>query len=228
MIFYRFSSQYNVYKKCLKTLHDFTDNVIMTRRNELEKLQGNVRKNDDDGLGLKSKKAFLDILLQATTTDGKPLSNEDIREETDTFMFEGHDTTTSGISFCLYNIAKHPDVQKKIHSEILEKIDVDQKLTMRELGKLSYLELVIKESLRLFPSVPYFSRRLVNEDLQVGEHVFPKDCSINISPYLMGRDEKVFDKPLEFIPERFDIESTSEKINPYVYVPFSAGPRNCE
>lgn len=228
MIFYRFSSQYKVYKKCLKTLHDFTDNVILARRNELEKLQEHERKNDEYGLGLKSKKAFLDILLEATTTDGKPLSIEDIREETDTFMFEGHDTTTSGISFCLYNIAKYPEVQEKVHAEILEQIDVDQKLTMRELSKLSYLELVIKESLRLFPSVPYFGRRLVNEDLQVGEYIFPKDCSINISPYLMGRDDKIFEKPLEFIPERFDIETTSEKVNPYAYVPFSAGPRNCE
>lgn len=226
--FYRFSGRFKDYKKCLKTLHDFTDNVIMTRRNELEKIQITNRNDSEDNSETKGKKAFLDILLQAATPDGKPLSNEDIREEVDTFMFEGHDTTTSGISFCLYNIAKYPEVQKKVFAEIEDQIEFGQKLTMRELSKLSYLELVIKESLRLYPSVPYFSRRLVSGDLQVGEHLFPKNSSINISPYLMGRNETVFKDPLEFIPERFNIETTSEKVNPYAYVPFSAGPRNCK
>lgn len=143
------------------------------------------------------------------------------------FQFEGHDTTTSAISFCVYNIAKYPKVQQKIYDEIIEEIDTDQKLTIRELSKLNYLELVIKESLRLYPSVPFFARKLVDGDFTVDNHVFPKNCSINISPYLMGRDEKVFENPLEFIPERFSVETTTEKMNPYAYVPFSAGPRNC-
>lgn len=53
--------------------------------------------------------------------------------------------------------------------------------------------------------------------------MIPKDSSLLIAPYFMARDPKIFEKPLEFIPERFNVETTAEKINPYAYIPFSAG-----
>lgn len=165
--------------------------------------------------------ALLDILLQSTVDD-QPLANEDIREEVDTFMFAGHDTTTSGISFCLYNIAKYPEVQQKVFEEIRKEISDDEALTLSHISKLRYLELVIKETLRLYPSVPYFARRLTEEVMLEG-YTFPKGCNLAISPYLMGRDPEIFPDPLAFTPERFDVETTVEKINPYAYVPFSAG-----
>lgn len=204
----------------LKILHDFTDGVIRARQNELLS-SGSVNHNEsNDETGIKRKQALLDLLLQSTV-DGKPLTNEDIREEVDTFMFEGHDTTTSGIAFCLYNLAKYPEIQKKVFNEIDSKVG-DVKLTLTELNKLSYLELVIKESLRLYPSVPYFARK-ITEEITTGGYTFPEGCNVTISSYLMGRDQNIFPDPLNFIPERFDSETTAEKINPYAYVPFSAG-----
>lgn len=207
-------------QKLLKILHGFTDNVIKTRRNELiiKTAQETVQENVE----VKRKIALLDLLLQATI-DGQPLTDMDIREEVDTFMFEGHDTTTSGISFCLYNIAKYPEVQQKIFDEIQNQIGSgDEALTLKDLNNLHYLELVIKESLRLYPSVPFFARRL-SEEITVNGYTFPKNCSVYISPYLMGRDANIFENPLEFKPERFDVETTAEKVNPFAYVPFSAG-----
>lgn len=219
---YQFSELYRKEQKVLKILHGFTDNVIKTRRDELIKRGDNKALIDD--FGVKEKKALLDVLLQATV-DGKPLNNTDIREEVDTFMFGGHDTTTSGISFCLYNIAKYPEVQKKIYDEILNEIgDHETVLSLQVLNKLHYLELVIKESLRLYPSVPYFARKL-SEEFTAGGYTFPKGSNVTVSPYLMGRDENIFPDPLDFKPERFDIETTSEKVNPFSYVPFSAGKK---
>lgn len=160
-------------KKTLKTLHDFTDNVIKTRRRELDMLKSKEdksKKSDDDNndIGSKRKLALLDILLNSTI-DGNPLTDLDIREEVDTFVFEGHDTTTSGISFCLYNLAKYPNVQQKCIEEIRNVIgdDLERSVTLQDLNELKYLELVIKESLRLFPSVPFYGRKL-NEDIEVG------------------------------------------------------------
>lgn len=206
-------------QKALKILHGFTDRVIKQRRDEI--VNSSLIGGEEHNVGVKTKKALLDVLLQATI-DGEPLTNMDIREEVDTFMFEGHDTTTSGIAFALYNIAKYPEVQKKVLEEIESEIGDDDTLTLQNLNKLHYLELVIKESLRLFPSVPYIARRFV-EETTIHGWTFPKNVNIGISPYLMGRDPKSFPDPLTFKPERFDVETTVEKINPFAYVPFSAG-----
>lgn len=113
--------------------------------------------------------AFLDVLLQSTVA-GKPLTNEDIREEVDTFMFEGHDTTTSGISHTLYLLARHPQVQQKVFEEIQQVIgnDKDKPITMRELQDLKYLDVVIKESLRMYPPVPMIGR-ITEQEMEMGE-----------------------------------------------------------
>jgi len=144
-------------------------------------------------------------------------------------MFEGHDTTSSGISFTLYNLAKYPEIQQKVFEEVSEMYDgdKDRAVTLQDLSKLQYLDAVIKESQRLYPSVPYYGRELVEDVVSEG-YTFPKSMNIFISPYLMGRDPKIFKDPLDFDPNRFyDNETTYEKNNPFGYVPFSAGPRNC-
>jgi cytochrome P450 family 4 len=220
--FFKFTQMYRQQLKYLKTLHGFTDSVIQARRRELKSVQTNG--NVDESFGMKRKMALLDMLLQSEV-DGQPLSDRDIREEVDTFMFEGHDTTTSGIAFCLYNLAKYPDIQQKVFEEAEACIENDtEPLTLKKLNDLHYLELVIKESLRLYPSVPYFARRL-KEEVATNGYTFPKNCSVYISPYLMGRNETIFPDALEFKPERFDVETTAEKLNPFAYVPFSAGKR---
>lgn len=119
-----------------------------------------------DEFNRKEKKTFLDVLLHATV-DGKPLSDSDIREEVDTFMFEGHDTISSGVLFSLYNIAKHYDVQRKCFDEINEIIGADrtQATTLKQLNNLTYLDKVIKESLRLFPPVPLVTRYTQEESV---------------------------------------------------------------
>lgn len=86
---------------------------------------------------------------------------------------KGHDTTTSGISFCLYNIAKHPEVQRKCFNEIVEVFGSNTKeaTTLSKLNQLHYLELAIKESLRLFPSVPFFGR-IAMQDIKLSESFY--------------------------------------------------------
>nr|CAI5848782.1 unnamed protein product [Callosobruchus analis] len=108
--------------------------------------------------------AFLDILLRSTL-DGQPLSREDIREEVDTFMFEGHDTTASAISFCIFEVATHPDVQEKVLEEQISIFGDDfyRNATLSDLQEMRYLECVVKEALRLYPSVPFIGRK-TNED----------------------------------------------------------------
>lgn len=158
---YMFSKDFWKERKALKYLHSTTDGVIRKRREMLLSKplvdeQNNVIEYE---CGVKRRLAFLDLLLRGTI-DGKPLLDADIREEVDTFMFEGHDTTSSGITFALYNLATHPEVQEKVYDEIKEifQDDKTRAATYQDLQEMKYLEMVIKESLRLYPPVPLYNR----------------------------------------------------------------------
>lgn len=126
-ILYQFSRTKGRFDELLKILHDFTDQVILARRNELMKLR-----NSDDLWENKKEMTFLDILLQSSI-DGQPLSNLDIRDEVSTFILGGHDTTSSAISFCLYNLAKNPKIQQKAFEEVQNVFGDDKEATYSDL-----------------------------------------------------------------------------------------------
>ncbi|GLH02315.1 Probable cytochrome P450 49a1, partial [Gryllus bimaculatus] len=191
------------YLQCLNILHSFSNQVIRTKR----------------------RMAFLDLLLEASQ-GGAVLTDEEIREEVDTFMFEGHDTTSSSLCWTLFLLGNHLEVQERVYEEqdaIFQ--DSDRLPTMRDLTEMKYLEQVIKESLRLYPSVPFITRTLV-EDVQIEEYNFPAGCEVSIHIYHAHRNPKYFPNPDEFNPDNFLPEKVQGR-HPYAYVPFSAGSRNC-
>ncbi|XP_059541614.1 cytochrome P450 4V2-like isoform X2 [Myotis daubentonii] len=108
------------HRRNLKILHNFTTNVINERANEIKRDEEG--KSDDKGttLSKRKRKAFLDLLLNVMDDEGNKLSLEAIREEVDTFMFEGHDTTAAGINWALYLLGCYPEVQKKLDNELDE------------------------------------------------------------------------------------------------------------
>ncbi|XP_017034672.3 probable cytochrome P450 4d14 [Drosophila kikkawai] len=215
----------------VKAMQDFTNSVITERRDLLQKALADGSYDATaaslmEDVGQKRRMALLDVLLQSTI-DGAPLTNEDIAEEVDTFMFEGHDTTTSSIAFTCYLLSRHPEVQARVFQEIRDVIGDDKStpVDMKILGELKYLECVIKESLRLFPSVPIIGRH-ITEDTVLDGKLIPANSDVIILIYHAHRDPDFFPEPEKFIPERFSLERKGE-INPFAYTPFSAGPRNC-
>ncbi|XP_016995690.2 cytochrome P450 4d1 isoform X1 [Drosophila takahashii] len=237
-ILYRFDLTYmltplaRAEKKALDVLHQFTEKIIVQRREEIIRGgnggdQGSTGSTEDADVGAKRKMAFLDILLQSTI-DERPLSNLDIREEVDTFMFEGHDTTSSALMFLFYNIATHPEAQRRCFEEIRSVMGEDRStpVTYELLNRLHYVDLCVKETLRMYPSVPLLGRKVL-EDCEINGKLIPAGTNIGISPLYLGRREELFSEPNSFKPERFDVVTTAEKLNPYAYIPFSAGPRNC-
>lgn len=166
-----------IFKKSLNVLHNFTDKVIKERKeiyHESQKKKKETKEEDSNEiLGAKKRLAFLDLLISASD-NGKALSDEDIREEVDTFMFEGHDTTAANISFSLCLLAAHKEIQKKVQTELDDIFgeDLDRPMTSEDLNKMKYLESCLKESLRLFPSVPFMSRTIWEDTvIEVGRQI---------------------------------------------------------
>lgn len=206
--------------RTLKVLHSFTSKVINQRAESISNMESD---SETDG---KKRRAFLDMLLKTTDDKGNSMSHQDIQEEVDTFMFEGHDTTAAAMNWALHLLGSHPEVQHKVHQELQEVLGSSERpINTEDLKKLKYLECVIKEALRLYPSVPFFARTIC-QDCQINGFKVPKGSNVIIITYALHRDPRYFPEPEEFRPERFLPENSVGR-PVYAYVPFSAGLRNC-
>ncbi|XP_037823515.1 cytochrome P450 4e2-like [Lucilia sericata] len=223
---YRFFPDYKDFCKTLKTLQDFTYEVIEKRIERRKQEEVHKTETVEDEFS-KRKMAFLDTLL-SSTIDGRPLNTQEIYEEVSTFIFEGHDTTTSGVTFAIYLLSRHLGVQQQVYEEQQRVMGGNMKrdASFQELSEMKYLDLVLKEAQRLYPSVPMIGR-FTEKDYNINGKPIPKNTSLNIFIMALGYNDKSFPDPYRFKPERFDLTQRTEKQNPFEYVPFSAGPRNC-
>ncbi|XP_021929273.1 cytochrome P450 4C1-like isoform X2 [Zootermopsis nevadensis] len=208
--------------RLLQILHGFTNRMIKERR---EEYRANLNSEENFNTKKKRRLAFLDLLIEISEKEGL-LTDADIREEVDTFMFEGHDTTEAAISWTLYLLGAYPDVQEKVVAELNDIFwDSDRPATYEDLQRMKYLEQVIKETLRLYPSVPGFNRKL-DVDVKLKNYTIPAGAFVPISPLILHRNAAVFPNPEEFNPDHFLPEKVQGR-HPFAYIPFSAGPRNC-
>ncbi|XP_050452053.1 cytochrome P450 4C1-like [Cataglyphis hispanica] len=222
-------------KKILKILHGFTEKIIAERKlyhectdyRYLENFENDTEMeiHDVEVFGVKKKRlAMLDLLIKASRDNF--LIDLDIREEVDTFMFEGHDTTAMGMTFALLLLAEHKDVQERVRVEVDNAMQENGgKLTMKSLQNLSYLERCLKEALRLYPSA-FFILRNIKEDVKLNSYVIPAGTILFLDIYGVHRDPNFWSNPEVFDPDRFLPERIKNR-HPYSYLPFSAGPRNC-
>ncbi|XP_063238473.1 cytochrome P450 4C1-like [Bacillus rossius redtenbacheri] len=214
------------YKKCLDILQGFTKEVIQKRKAVLSREMkiDHVSADEDSPCGIK-KKAFLDLLIEIASKDGK-LSDEEIREEVDTFMFAGHDTTASCVSWTMFMMGHHPEIQEKVFVELSEIFgDSQRRPTMKDLQGMKYLDRVIKETLRLYPAVPMIQRTL-GEDVRIDDCVIPAGTNAIIMIYFAHRNPEHFPDPEQFDPDNFLPERVQGRHH-FAFIPFSAGPRNC-
>ncbi|XP_036751448.2 cytochrome P450 4F2-like [Manis pentadactyla] len=213
------------FRRACRLVHNFTDAVIQERRRTLPS------EGVDEFLQAKAKAKtldFIDVLLLSKDEDGKELSDQDIRAEADTFMFAGHDTTASGLSWVLYNLAKHPEYQECCRQEVQELLrDREPKeVAWDDLAQLPFLTMCIKESLRLHPPVPVISRRCTQDLVLPHGRVIPKGVTCLVSVFATHHNPSVWPDPEVYDPSRFEPENIKKR-SPLAYIPFSAGPRNC-
>ena len=133
----------------------------------------------------------------------------------------GHDTTSASIAWTMHLLGSHPEIQERLYQEVQEVMGDEKDLSYEMLGQLKYLEMVLKESLRLYPSVPGIGR-VLTEDVDVEGVTIPAGTQVMVSIFSLHHNSKYWPEPEKFDPERWTPEN-SEGRDPYQYVPFSAG-----
>ena len=167
---------------------------------------------------------LLSMMVFAQDDEGNGMTNTELRDQAMTLIFAGHETTAMALAWMSYLMGQHPDVVQKMREEMHQAVG-HAPLSVADLSKLPYLEMVVKESMRILPSVWAFMREPI-EDVQMGDYVIPKGDQVLVSPYVIHHNPKYFDNPGEFRPERFTTEN-ERKLPKGAYVPFAAGARVC-
>jgi cytochrome P450 len=177
---------------------------------------------------LASGEEFSDLLaLLMSAKDGatgRPLTDEDLRDEIATFASAGSGTATQALTWSFYLLSAHPDAEARVRAEMAEVIG-DRLPTVQDLPKLTYTRAVIDEAMRLYSPVWVLTRRSLQEDTIRG-YTIPAHANLLMSPYVLHRDPAYWEKPEEFNPERF-LPPNDKGRHPFSYFPFGGGPRLC-
>ncbi|KAF2897676.1 hypothetical protein ILUMI_08493 [Ignelater luminosus] len=182
---------------------------------------------EENDVGEKKRLAFLDLMIEASQ-NGVIINDEEIKEQVDTIMFEGHDTTAAGSSFFLSMMGLYPEIQEKVIQELNEIFgDSDRPATFADTLEMKYLERCLLETLRLYPPVPIIARELKQDvKLATGDYTLPAGCTVIVGTYKIHRRDDIYPNPEKFNPDNFLPEKTANR-HYYAFIPFSAGPRSC-
>lgn len=169
---------------------------------------------------------LLDIMLSGQDPQtGERLSDTNIRHQLVTFLIAGHETTSGLLSFALYFLMRNPEVLARA-SDAVDTVLGGEPPRVEDLAKLRYIEQILQESLRLWPTAPAFAVAPHEPTLLAGRYpVTPEDSLLVLIPTL-HRDQAVWDDPEAFRPERFAPE-TAEQLPPNAWKPFGNGGRAC-
>ncbi|NXC51417.1 CP3AL protein, partial [Penelope pileata] len=155
----------------------------------------------------------------------KALSDIEVLSQAFIFIFAGYEPTSNTLCYLAYELALHPDVQQKVVDEIDTVLPNKAPLTYEAIMQLEYLDMAVSETLRLFPLGGRLER-VCKKDVEINGVTIPKGTIVVIPPYTLHHSSEYWPNPEEFRPERFSKENKNS-IDPYTYLPFGAGPRNC-
>lgn len=168
----------------------------------------------------------LALLLAAKDTEGRPLSDDEIRDELMTFLLAGHETTANALTWTWFLLSQFRSVRERLAQELYDVLG-DRLPTAADIARLRYTKMVWEESLRLYPPAWSLHTRVAHaEDRLPSGAVLPPGAWAFISPWSLQRNPRWFPDPNRFNPERFTEEAT--KTRPaFSYIPFGAGGRRC-
>jgi cytochrome P450 len=167
---------------------------------------------------------LLSTLLQVRDEDGTRMNDRQLRDETITLFLAGHETTASTLSWTWWLLAQNPAVEKRFHEELCGVLGGRAPM-MDDLPKLTYLGHVLTESLRLYPPA-WGMARLAEEEHEIAGYPVQPGYGVAMAQWVVHRDARWFDAPLEFRPERWE-NGLAKQLPRFAYFPFGGGPRQC-
>jgi cytochrome P450 len=166
---------------------------------------------------------LLSALLELEGEAG-PLTDTQVRDEVLTLFLAGHESVANSLMWTWYLLSQHPDVEAKLHAE-LDAVLGSGLPTAEDVPRLRYAEMVLAESMRLYPP-SWALARFVTDDWEVGDYVLPAGSVVIMSQYTMHRDPRYFPDPSRFDPDRWTPEARAARPH-FSYFPFGGGPRRC-
>ncbi|MEO6590660.1 MAG: cytochrome P450 [Pyrinomonadaceae bacterium] len=196
-------------KKARQTLDEVIYKIIDERR----------KSGEDTG-------DLLSMLLMAQDEEtGGAMTDEQVRNECLTLFLAGHETTANALTWTFYLLSQNPASEKKFHDEI-DKVLNSKPLTPEDYPRLKYTEQILAESMRLYPPAWTLGRLATEAHEFNGFQIEPKSLVL-ASQYVMHRDPRFWERPGEFVPDRWEKLSIKEATNKFIYFPFSKGVRSC-
>lgn len=163
---------------------------------------------------------LLAMLLRVRDEEsGEGLTNEQLRNETITFLLAGHETTANALTWTFWLLSQHPEAEDQLRDELATVLG-GRTPTLDDLPRLAFTKMVVKEAMRLYPPIWIIERRVIDDDETGGFHL-PSGSAVVISPFALHRHPAFWKHPEKFDPLRFTDGA------PEAYIPFGTGPRFC-
>jgi cytochrome P450 len=168
---------------------------------------------------------LLSLLLAARDEDdGQGMTDQQLRDEAMTLFLAGFETSAINLGWTLHLLAQHPAVADKLHAEVTGVLGT-RAPTAEDVPKLEYVDRVVKEAMRLYPPA-WIMDRLAIEDVSLGGFDIKKGTDVWITPWILHRDPRFWERPEEFDPDRWQ-NDLQKRLPKFVYFPFGGGPRVC-
>lgn len=179
--------------------------------------------------GTEGRDDLLSRLIDGLDSDAgaKPdraVAERELRDQVVTMLMAGHETTAKALTWTSVLLHDHPAVAERLDAE-LDAVLAGRVPGADDVPNLPFCQRVIQEALRLYPPVWLLSRRAVGAD-ELGEFDVPAGTLVCVSPYILHRDERFWEEPERFDPDRFTEQRSTDRPD-YAYIPFSGGPRHC-